>query len=154
MFTIKSDGGGMSLLPFGYTDVRRQGTARGALGSHDARGAVGAVGALGAGGGKALIELGTKTGADAVLRAGSLGAAGINRTDNASFANAMLAAVDKMSAMQNHASDLEKRAIIDPDSVDLHDISIAQAEASLSLNLARTLLNRVTQAWKDLINMR
>jgi flagellar hook-basal body complex protein FliE len=115
---------------------------------------LGALGSRGAGQGRALVDLGTKLGADAVLRAGSVGAAGINRTDTASFANAMLSAIDKVSALQNNAADLETRAIIDPSSVDLHDISIAQAEASLSLNIARTLLSRVTQAWKDLINTR
>jgi flagellar hook-basal body complex protein FliE len=148
MITINPEGGAMSILPFGYTEARRQGMAGSALSAR------GAAGSPGAGQGRALVDLGTKLGADAVLRTGSVGAAGINRTDHASFANAMLSAIDKVSAMQNHASDLEKQAIIDPSSVDLHDITIAQAEASLSLNLARTLFSRVTQAWKDLINTR
>lgn len=104
--------------------------------------------------GAAIIEQGTKIGAGAVLRDGSLGAAGINRTDGSSFANAMLSAIDGVSAQQNRASQLTEKFIIDPESVDVQDITLAQAEASMSLDLARTLLTRLTQAWRDLVNTR
>jgi flagellar hook-basal body complex protein FliE len=38
--------------------------------------------------------------------------------------------------------------------VDVHDITTAQAKAALSLNIARNVLNRVVQGWRDLINTR
>ena len=104
--------------------------------------------------GKAITELGTKLGAEAVLRSGSVGAEGINRYDNASFANVMLSAIDKVSDLNNRASELAEMAMIDPSMENVHDLTIAQSEATMSLNIARTLLNRLTQAWKDLINTR
>jgi len=104
--------------------------------------------------GASIIELGTKAGADAVLRDGSLGAAGLNRRDPSSFSQAMLAAIDKVSERDNRAQALVEQAIVDPGSVDAHDITIAQAEAGLSLNIARTILSRLTQAWRDIINTR
>jgi flagellar hook-basal body complex protein FliE len=38
--------------------------------------------------------------------------------------------------------------------MDPQDITIAQAKAGMSLNIARNILNRVVQGWKDVINTR
>ena len=35
-----------------------------------------------------------------------------------------------------------------------HCATIAQAKAGMSLNIARTVLSRVVQGWKDIINTR
>ncbi|MDR0722226.1 MAG: flagellar hook-basal body complex protein FliE [Treponema sp.] len=91
--------------------------------------------------GEALASLGDKIGAESVLRSGS-------------FEDAMLRALDRVSGDQQRASDLIQTAITEPGSVDVHDITIAQAKASMSLNISRTLLNRLVQGWKDLINTR
>ena len=91
--------------------------------------------------GKKITELGEKIGADAVMRSGT-------------FTEAMLGALDKVSAHQQFASDLNQMAIIDPDSVNVEDVSIAMAQASMTLNIARNVLNRVVQSWRDLINTR
>jgi len=91
--------------------------------------------------GSKITDLGRKIGADAVIRSGT-------------FGEAMLGALDKVSAYQQFASSLHEAAIIDPDSVDVHDITIAQAEASMSLNITRNVLNRIVQGWRDLINTR
>jgi flagellar hook-basal body complex protein FliE len=94
-----------------------------------------------AGGGNNILALEKKIGAEGITRAGA-------------FERAMLQALDKVSGAQGVASELEKQAIIDPDSVDTHDITIAQAEASMSLNITRNILSRLVQGWRDLINTR
>ncbi|GMO44113.1 MAG: hypothetical protein Ta2B_24810 [Termitinemataceae bacterium] len=104
--------------------------------------------------GAAIAELGTKIGAESVMRTGSLGAAGLNRPDGSSFSDLMLNAIDKVSGDQNRVQDLELAAMTDPSSIDAHDLTVAQAEANMSLGIARTLLSRLTQAWKDIINTR
>ena len=91
--------------------------------------------------GSKITEMGKKIGADAVTRSGT-------------FQEAMLQALDKVSGYQQFASSLHEAAIIDPDSVDIHDITIAQAEASMSLNITRNVLSRLVQSWRDLINTR
>jgi flagellar hook-basal body complex protein FliE len=91
--------------------------------------------------GALISELSGKIGADAVTRAGA-------------FDDAMLRALDKVSASQSFAHQLAQTAITEPGSVDVHDVTIAQAEAAMSLNITRTILNRVVQGWKDLINTR
>jgi flagellar hook-basal body complex protein FliE len=104
--------------------------------------------------GAAIADMGVKIGADAVTRAGSLGVSGLNRADGANFADVMLRAIDKVSGDQNKVSALTEAAITEPGSVDIHDLTIAEAEATMSLNIARTLLSRLTQAWRDIINTR
>ena len=93
------------------------------------------------GSGNKIIALEKKIGAEHVTGAGT-------------FEHAMLQALDKVSGSQLHASYLQKEAIIDPDSVDIHDVTIAQAEASMALGIARNILSRLVQSWRDLINTR
>jgi len=93
------------------------------------------------GSGNNIIALEKKIGAEGITRAGT-------------FEHAMLQALDKVSGAQQNVTVLEKEAIINPDSVDIHDITIAQAEASMSLSITRNILSRLVQGWRDLINTR
>ena len=70
------------------------------------------------------------------------------------FNETMLKALDKVSGYQKYSENLYQQAILAPDSVNVEDIAMAEAQASMSLNIARTILNRVVQAWKDIINTR
>ena len=91
--------------------------------------------------GNRINEIGDTIGAEAAVRSGG-------------FSNAMLAALDRVSADQQFASAMNEAAFLDPDLVDPHDITIAQAQANMSLNITRTVLNRLVQSWRDLINTR
>jgi len=75
-------------------------------------------------------------------------------TKDGLFSETMLKALDKVSAYQQHHDYLAEQSIIDPDSVNVEDIAMAEAQASMSLNITRTILNRIVQAWKDIINTR
>jgi flagellar hook-basal body complex protein FliE len=98
-------------------------------------------GRLTAGQGSVISELGNTIGSESVLRTGS-------------FEDVMLRALDKVSADQQFSADITQKAITEPGSVDVHDITTAQAKAGMSLNIARTILSRVVQGWKDIINTR
>ncbi|MDR1074163.1 MAG: flagellar hook-basal body complex protein FliE [Treponema sp.] len=91
--------------------------------------------------GQQIVTLEKKIGAEAVMRSGQ-------------FDDMMLRALDQVSADERHSNALIQKAIVDPDSVDTHDITIAQAKASMSLNITRTVLSRLVQGWRDLINLR
>ena len=69
-----------------------------------------------------------------------------------SFEQALLKAMDGVSASQNKSDNLLQQVVADPNSVDVQDVTIAMAEANMSLNLAKTILSRVVTAWKDVIN--
>jgi flagellar hook-basal body complex protein FliE len=91
--------------------------------------------------GQGIIGLEKITGAAAVTRAGT-------------FEEAMLLALDQVSAEDKFAGDLAQRAITEPDTVDIHDLTIAQAKAGMSLDITRNILSRLVQGWRDIINTR
>ncbi|MCL2600375.1 MAG: flagellar hook-basal body complex protein FliE [Treponema sp.] len=93
------------------------------------------------GSGANIINLERTIGAESVTGAGT-------------FQHAMLNALDRVSGAQHSASRLQQEAIINPHLVDVHDITIAQAQARMSLDIAATIMNRVVQGWRDLINTR
>jgi flagellar hook-basal body complex protein FliE len=91
--------------------------------------------------GQSIAELGKKIGSEAAVRTGS-------------FDDMMLRALDEVSAQEQFTNNLIQTAVVNPDAVDVHDITIAQAKAAMSLNITRTVLNRLVQGWRDLINTR
>ena len=93
------------------------------------------------GSGKNITALRDKIGAGDVTRAGT-------------FETAMLQALDKVSGAQKYAESLAQEALINPEGVDAHDIMVAEAMASASFNITQTILNRLVQGWRDIINTR
>jgi flagellar hook-basal body complex protein FliE len=91
--------------------------------------------------GQTVLALEKITGAGAVTRAGS-------------FEEAMLRALDQVSVADNTAGSLAQRAITEPDTVDIHDLTIAQAKAGMALDITRNILSRLVQGWRDIINTR
>jgi flagellar hook-basal body complex protein FliE len=75
-------------------------------------------------------------------------------TKGPSFEQALLKAMDGVSSSQNKSDDLLQKVVADPKSVDAQDVTIAMAEANMSLNLAKTILSRLVTAWRDVISTR
>jgi len=88
-----------------------------------------------------LVEMRDRIGAGAV-------------TGGHTFEQAMLQSLDRVSAFQQISADMHREAIINPGSVDVHDITIAQAQARMSLDIAQNVLTRIVNGWRDLINTR
>ena len=44
--------------------------------------------------------------------------------------------------------------ITDPDSVDVHDVTIALAEANLALSMTKAVVDRALAAYREIINVR
>jgi len=81
-----------------------------------------------------------------------IGAEGVTRS--MPFEQTMLKALDSVSGQQQFASQLQQEAIINPDAIDIHDITIAQSLANMSLSTTRNILTRLVQSWRDIINTR
>lgn len=75
-------------------------------------------------------------------------------TAKATFQDAMVAAMEGVNADQIKATDLYQKMITSPDSVDAHDVTLAAAQAQMSLNLAKNVVERGIQSYRDIINMR
>ncbi len=70
------------------------------------------------------------------------------------FGSALLNALDGVNKDQVDASGAIETFLVDPDSIEAHDVTVAMAKANMSLNITRTVLDRVVRAWKDIINTR
>ncbi len=71
-----------------------------------------------------------------------------------SFDSYLIDALSYVNDKQVFQSNISEQAIIDPESVDVHDVTIAMAEANLSLTLANTVISRITQAWTEITTTR
>ena len=72
----------------------------------------------------------------------------------ASFEQTLLAAFDKMNEKQQTTDDLAQKMMVNPESVDVHDVTIAMAEANLSLKIAQSVIDRVIKGWNEITTTR
>ena len=70
------------------------------------------------------------------------------------FGALLMDSMNDVNQKQVDYASLSQKAIIDPSSVDPHDITIAGAEANLSLNIAKNVLDRVIRAYRDITTLR
>jgi flagellar hook-basal body complex protein FliE len=70
------------------------------------------------------------------------------------FSRALKDAFFRVNSVQKRSDELTKALAVNPDSVDIHDVTIAAEKARLSLMLTKSIVDRVTQAYRELINMR
>jgi flagellar hook-basal body complex protein FliE len=71
-----------------------------------------------------------------------------------SFGSMFLQALGQVNAQQLRAQDLSQALITDPESVDIHDVTIALAEANLSLSMAKAVIDRAIRAYREIVNIR
>ena len=70
------------------------------------------------------------------------------------FEQYLLKAVDSVNDKQMASDAIAQQLITDPDSVDVHDVTIKMAQASLSLSLAQTVIDRVVKDWNEITTTR
>ena len=74
------------------------------------------------------------------------------KTEKSAFDNMLLQAMDYVNGKQNASDDVVQKLITDPDSVDVHDVTIAMAEANLSLSMAQNVIDRLIKGWNEKMN--
>lgn len=70
------------------------------------------------------------------------------------FSSMLTQALDSANGDQVYAQNIMQQAIVDPDSVEAHQVTTAMAKAEMSLQLTKKVVDGVVQAYKDIINMR
>jgi flagellar hook-basal body complex protein FliE len=70
------------------------------------------------------------------------------------LSRALKSAFYRVNNLQHKSDALTKQLAVNPDSVDIHDVTIAAEKARLSLMLTKSVVDRITQAYRELINMR
>ena len=64
---------------------------------------------------------------------------------------------EAISAMNRHQIDVDaigQKVITDPESVDIHDVTVAMAKASQSMTLAKTIIDRLVSGWNEITTTR
>lgn len=70
------------------------------------------------------------------------------------FGQALMKALDAVNGEQQKAMHLTQQMITAPDTVDVHDVTIALASANLSLSIAKAVVDRAIRAYQEIINVR
>lgn len=70
------------------------------------------------------------------------------------FKKVLFNELNKVNDSQQKSLQLSQQMITDPDSVDPHDVTIALAEANMSLNVAKGVIDRVIRAYRDITSAR
>ena len=71
-----------------------------------------------------------------------------------SFSDYLFDAMSSMNQQQLDVNKLSEKMITDPDSVDIHDVTIAMNKARMSLSLAQSVIDRLVTGWNEISTTR
>ena len=77
---------------------------------------------------------------------------GANRSGD--FGELLLRAMNGVNDLQLESDRLSTQMIVDPDSVEAHDVTIAMSKANLAVSLTKSVVDRALQAYSNIMNMR
>jgi flagellar hook-basal body complex protein FliE len=70
------------------------------------------------------------------------------------FGRLFFDALNNVNNLQHTTMDLTESMLTDPDSVDVHDVTVAIAEANLALSMTKAIMDRAIRAYQEVINTR
>ena len=76
------------------------------------------------------------------------------KTGASDFGEMLTRALGEVNSNQVEAMKLQEKFIIDPESVEAHEITTAMAKANMSLTLAQTVIDRMLKAWQEITTTR
>jgi flagellar hook-basal body complex protein FliE len=76
------------------------------------------------------------------------------QTGVGTFEGLLMRALDGANSLQLEADRLGQQMIVDPDSVDAHDLTIAMAQANLAVSLTKAVVDGALEAYNNIINLR
>lgn len=82
------------------------------------------------------------------------GVSAVEEKPTTGFGRLLAQAFGTVNDKQIDATRLGQQMITDPDSVNVHDITIAMAEANLSLSMTKSIVDRALRAYREIISTR
>jgi flagellar hook-basal body complex protein FliE len=70
------------------------------------------------------------------------------------FTNALKAALGETNNLQQGLTDITQAYLTDPESVDVHDVTIAMSKANMSLEITKAVVDGALKAYNNIINIR
>lgn len=71
-----------------------------------------------------------------------------------SFKDLFTKTINNVNNLEIKSTDLTNQMVIDPDSVNIHDVMIASEQAEMAVLLTKDIMDRVIRAYKEIINVR
>ncbi len=72
----------------------------------------------------------------------------------ASFQDQLLGSLNQVNADQQLHQQLAIQSVVDPESVNAHDVTIAASQADLSLRITKNIVDRVISAYREITSIR
>lgn len=77
----------------------------------------------------------------------------IQNEGSGGFGQLLMDGLGQVNQLQKDHQQLTVQAITDPNSVDVHDITIAEAKANLALSITKNVIDRALNAYQNIINL-
>lgn len=77
-----------------------------------------------------------------------------NGQNGSKFSELLTNALNGVNDTVLYSDQLSTQAIIDPDSVDVHDVTIAMSKANMAVSLTKQVVDGALKAYKEIINLR
>ena len=74
--------------------------------------------------------------------------------ETGSFSEVLKGALKDVNAVQQESTALAQTLLTDPDSVDVHDVTIAMAKANMAIQITKQVLDGAIKAYNEIINVR
>ena len=71
-----------------------------------------------------------------------------------SFNDLVMSALDGVNTLAQDSTQLTEQYITNPDSVDVHDVTIAMGKANLAISLTKSVVDSALKAYREIINIR
>jgi flagellar hook-basal body complex protein FliE len=85
---------------------------------------------------------------------GEAPAASVAGETEKSFADILMGAIGNVNESQLNAMNLSQKMVTDPRSVNVEDVTIALADANLTLSMTKAVVDRALAAYREIINIR
>ncbi|NBF40322.1 MAG: flagellar hook-basal body complex protein FliE [Spirochaetes bacterium] len=76
------------------------------------------------------------------------------QTQQRNFDEMLMSSLGDVNQAQKDHANLAVQAVINPDAVDTHDVTIAAAKANLSLSITKNVVDRVIQGYREITSLR
>lgn len=76
------------------------------------------------------------------------------KTPETSFQNVLSNALSEVNDSQLAANAMSQKVVLDPSSVQPHEIAYTLSKAEMSIYFAKSVVNRVVDAYRELVNIR
>jgi flagellar hook-basal body complex protein FliE len=75
-------------------------------------------------------------------------------TGAGSFASSLVGALEYVNGKQLAEKNIAQQLIVAPDTVDIHDVTVAMAEAGMSLEAANRIISQMITSWNEVTTTR